>query len=388
MTVVHALSLLLLACSAIGVALLGVQIGAAIRHLRTPPPQPSRTPPMSILKPLCGVDDRLQENLESFAALGYPSYEVLLGVEHRDDPAYAIACAMAARFPGRMRVVVQHGAPGLNPKVNQLITLARHARYALIVISDSNVAAPPGYLHEIAAHFEDGEVGLVTHPIAGIGECSWGSLLDNVHLSVGIAPGMIAANCIAGEALVVGKSMALRRAELFAIGGFEAVKDVLAEDFVIGRRIAETCGKRIAVAHRPIMNVSCRRTLHGFFDRYTRWAVLQRTTVGSVMYLGVLLLNPLPFALAAFAIEPTRATLTALIGLAMLKALLEARALSTARGSGWGVRAIVAMPLKDALLVLTWIAGLVRGEVRWRGRRLAVLEGTRLVPVAATSRAG
>lgn len=386
MTVVHALSLLLLACSALGVALLGVQIAACVRHLRTSPREPTRTPPISILKPLCGVDDRLEENLETFAALGYPRYEVLLGVEREDDPAYAIARAIAARNPSCMRVIVQQGAPGLNPKVNQLITLARHARYALIVISDSNVAAPERYLHEIAAHFEDDEVGLVTHPIAGIGERSWGSLLDNVHLSAGIAPGMIAVNGIAGEALVVGKSMALRRTELLAIGGFEAVKDVLAEDFVIGRRIAETCGKRIAVAHRPILNVSCRRTLHGFYDRYTRWAVLQRTSVGHVMYLGLVLLNPLPLALAGFAIEPARSTFTALIGLALIKALLEAQALSAARGPGSASRAFLALPLKDAVLILTWIAGFVRGEVRWRGRRLAVLEGTRLVPVPETTR--
>jgi ceramide glucosyltransferase len=386
MTVVHALSLLLLACSALGVALLGVQIAACVRHLRTAPPEPARLPAISILKPLCGVDDRLQENLESFAALGYPRYEVLLGVEREEDPAYAIACAIATRFPSCMRVIVQQGAPGLNPKVNQLITLARHARHALIVISDSNVVAPEGYLHEIAAHFEDDEVGLVTHPIAGTGERSWGSLLDNVHLSAGIAPGMIAANCVAGEALVVGKSMALRRAELFAIGGFEAVKDVLAEDFVMGRRIADICGKRIAVAHRPILNVSCRRTLHGFYDRYTRWAVLQRTSVGPVLYLGMLLVNPVPLALAGFAIEPARSTFTALVGLALIKALLEAHALSAARGAGSGVRAFVALPLKDAVLMLTWIAGFVRSEVRWRGRRLAVLEGTRLVPVAPTTR--
>ena len=273
--------------------------------------------------------------------------------------------------------------PRSNPKVNQLITLARYARHSLIVISDSNVAVGAHYLDEIAAHFEDAGVGLVTHPIAGSGDCSWGSLLDNVHLSVGIAPGMIAANCIAGEPLVVGKSMALHRADLRAIGGFEAVKDVLAEDFVIGRRIAEMCGKRIAVAHRPITNVSCRRTLRGFLDRYTRWAVLQRTAVGAPMYCGVLLLNPLPFALAALALEPTHSRLNALLALALIKAMLEARTLGVVRGDGFALRALLAMPVKDALLTLTWIAGLVRGEVQWRGRRLAVLEGTRLVPVAA-----
>jgi ceramide glucosyltransferase len=377
----HALSLLLLACSALGVSLLAVQIGSALRHLRTPPPVPTRFPPISILKPLCGIDDRLQENLESFTRLTYPSFEVLLGVESIADPAYAVACAIAARHPERLRVIIQHGAPGLNPKVNQLLGLGRAARHALLVISDSNVAVEPEYLHEIAAHLEDDEIGLVTHPIAGMGECSLGALLDNVHLSVWIGPSMIAANRIAGEPLVVGKSMALWRSDLQAIGGFDSVKDVLAEDFVIGRRIAEVCGKRVAVAHRPIMNISCRRTLRGFFDRYARWAVLQRTSVGALTYSALLLLNPLPLGLAALALEPTRATGAAVAAGVVLKAALEVCALGAVRKHGFVLRVLVALPLKDGLLLLTWVTGLVRSEVRWRGRRLAVLAGTRLVPV-------
>src|SRR5439155_12021378 len=121
---------------------------------------------ISILKPLCGLDDDLVANLESFVAIDYAPYEVLLGVRDRHDAAYPIALALARRFPRRVRVVLQRGAPGLNPKVNQLATLARAARYEIVVVSDSNVRVPDGYLDEIAAHLEDPRVGLVTHPIA------------------------------------------------------------------------------------------------------------------------------------------------------------------------------------------------------------------------------
>ena len=232
-----------------------------------------------------------------------------------------------------MRVIVQRGAPGLNPKVNQLITLARHARYALIVISDSNVAAPDGYLHEIAAHFEDDEVGLVTHPIAGVGERSWGSLLDNVHLSVGIAPGMIAANCVAGEALVVGKSMALRRAELFAIGGFEArqgrARGRLRDRPPDRRDLRQAHRGRAPPDPERVVPAHAARLLRSLHTLGRAAAHVGRT---GACYLGVLLLNPLPLALARFALEPARATFTALVGLALIKALLEAHALSAARG--------------------------------------------------------
>jgi ceramide glucosyltransferase len=377
------LTTVLLACAALGVSCVAVQIGSAVRHVRRPAPAPKSAPFISILKPLCGVDDGLAENLESFVRLSYPNYEVVLGVEDSRDPAFAIACRLAARFPERVRVAVQRGAPGLNPKVNQLITLAARARHEVLLVSDSNVAVEPSYLHEIAAHLEDASVGVVTHPIAGRGEQTWGSLFDNVHLSVAIAPGMIATNGLLGMPLVVGKSMAFRRADLDAIGGFAALKDVLAEDYVMGKLVAERLGKRVAVAHRPITNVSRARTLRSFCDRYARWSVLQRMSVGNAMYAGVLLLNPLPFALLAFAIEPDRRALAALLATALAKAALEACAARALRPGGVSWVAAASMPIKDALLFWAWLVGFAQNEVRWRGRRLAVLEGTRLVPIGS-----
>ena len=86
-------------------------------------------PGISILKPLCGVDDDLEANLAQFASLDYPRYEVLLGVKDTRDPAYAVARAAVARWPQVMRLVLQEGEPGLNPKVNQLVTLSSEARY-------------------------------------------------------------------------------------------------------------------------------------------------------------------------------------------------------------------------------------------------------------------
>lgn len=379
------LTMLLVALAALGIALLAVQVVCALRHLKKPVPEPTSEPFISILKPLCGVDDCLLANLETFERLTYSRYEVLLGVEDMRDPAYALACQVAARSPERVRVVVQRGVPGLNPKVNQLITLGAHARHDLLVISDSNVAVHPRYLHEIAAYFEDDSVGLVTHPIAGIAERSWGSLFDNLHLSVSIGPGMIAANQIAKMPLVVGKSMAFRRRELRAIGGFSALKDVLAEDYVMGRWVVERCKKRVVVARRPIMNVSCQRTLRSFTERYARWSVLQRTSVGPLRYAGMVLLNPLAFMSAAFALTPSRSLLLALLACACTKALLEACAARAVRPGGFSWLAIASLPVKDALLLLTWLLGLFRSEVRWRGRRLAVLEGTRLVPIEASA---
>ena len=250
------------------------------------------------------MDDGLEQNLESFAALEWPDLEVLLGVRSAGDTAWPLATAMALRHPGRFRVVVQRGEPGHNPKVNQLVSLAGAARHDLLVVSDSNVRVGPEYLYEIAALLEDPEIGLVTHAIAGAGELRLGSLFDHLHLSGYVSPGVVAAKCLLGADIVVGKSMAFRREDLEALGGFEAVKDVLAEDYVLGRMVSRRLGKRVAVARRPIVNVSQRRGLSDFTGRYTRWSVLHRTTTGRSVHLLQATLNPVLLGAVALLADP------------------------------------------------------------------------------------
>src|SRR5512133_3397827 len=244
----HATTVVLLAAALVGLAIVAIQTLSLRRHVREAPARPARMPPISILKPLCGVDDDLEANLRSFAELDYPEYEVVLGVASTRDAAWPVARAAARRWPGRFRAVVQRGEPGLNPKVNQLLTLARAARHDVLVVSDSNVRVEPGYLAEIAALLEDERVGLVTHAIVGVGEARVGSLMDHLHLAGCIAPGVVAAKRLARRDIVVGKSMALRRRDLDRMGGFATVKDVLAEDYVMGLRVSTVLGKHVAVA--------------------------------------------------------------------------------------------------------------------------------------------
>ncbi|MHB8416954.1 MAG: glycosyltransferase, partial [Myxococcales bacterium] len=141
--------LLTLCCFALalaGVVIVAIQSASLRRQIDEPAQVARRLPPISVLKPLCGIDDDLPGNLAGFAALDYPTYEVLLGVAGAHDDAYPIACAAAARWPERFRVVLQRGETGLNPKINQLVTLSQAARHDLLVVSDSNVRVEPGYL--------------------------------------------------------------------------------------------------------------------------------------------------------------------------------------------------------------------------------------------------
>ncbi|PTL82446.1 glycosyltransferase [Vitiosangium sp. GDMCC 1.1324] len=386
----HALSLTLLTAALLGVAALGLQFFFVLRYLRSASrartsqarPSPGRPPAgISILKPLCGVDDDLEANLAWFATLDYPAYEVILGVKDTRDPAYAVARAAVARWPHIMRLELQHGEPGLNPKVNQLITLAGAARYDLLLISDSNTRAGAGYLEEIARTFEDPTVGCISHPVSGIGERTLGSLMDNLYQGATAGSGQIAAKQAVNQDIVVGKSMALRREDVESLGGFYSVRNVLAEDYVIGRWVTRRLGKRAVVARSPVYNVSQKKSVQAFFKRYARWSIIHHTCVPTPVYLAQSLLNPLPWALLGALLSPSALALGVVGGVALAKLVHDVTLFHLMRpGQSTPWMTAPAVLLKDLLLFAAWANGLFARTVDWRGNKLRVMPGSKLVP--------
>ncbi len=378
----HLASFVLAASALLGLLIAWSQLAAVWQHLRRPRAVPARRPAISILKPLCGLDDRLAGNLLSFADLPYANYEVLLGLRDENDPAHSLAWMATRRWPHRFRIVLQRGEAGLNPKVNQLVTLARQARHDILVISDSNTRVEADYLDDIAAHLEDPTVGLVTHLLAGDGEAEsdarLGAIADNLHITGVITPGVVAAKLLAGKDYVIGKSMAMRRDDLKALGGFESVKNVLAEDFVLGRAVADLLGKRVVLGRSVVKCISVRRALAGFTRRYARWNVMQHQCAGLLAYLGLLLENPTLLATLAAILRPGAPTLALLLGCATSRMATDALASRLLRGRAFHPRALLAGAVKDLLSGAAWAYGLVSHSIEWRSNRLVVLSGSRL----------
>jgi ceramide glucosyltransferase len=381
-TPAHYAGLVLTAAAALGLLIAWGQLAALWKHLRGPRAVPARRPGISILKPLCGLDDRLAGNLLSFADLPYANCEVLLGLRSAGDAAYPLASMATRRWPDRFRIVLQQGEVGLNPKVNQLVTLARNARHDILVISDSNTRVSADYLDDIAAHLEDPSVGLVTHLIAGDGEAEsdarLGAAADNLHITGVITPGVVAAKLLADKDYVIGKSMAMRRADLQALGGFESVKNVLAEDFVLGRAVTEVLGKRVVLGRSVVRYVSVRRPLSAFTRRYARWNVMQHQCAGLLAYLGLLLENPTLLATMAAVVKPGALTLGLLLGCATSRMATDALASRMLRGRAFRPRVLLAGGVKDLLSGAAWAYGLVSRTIEWRSNRLEVLSGSRL----------
>lgn len=379
MNVLLGISGLLLVLAAFGLAVDAVQLFITWRYFRAPPRPPGHPRlGISILKPLCGADDDLAANLRQFATLPYPNYELILGVKNASDPAYPFAVEAVKRWPARVRLVLQRGEPGLNPKVNQLCTLVEEATKEIVLVSDSNVRAPDGYLEEIAATFEaDPQVACVSNPIVGLDEERLGSALDNFYLATTVATGVVSAKW-AGKDIVVGKSMALRREELERMGGFYGARNHLAEDYVLGLKAVEM-GKKVHVCRRPVYQVSQKKGFKDFLDRHRRWAVIHRTAISPLTYVGQAVMNPVPLTLLALLLAPSRLTLLAFAGTWALKSLIDTAAIRFHRPA-FGLRTPLYVLLKDLGIFAAWCNAIFRRTVVWRGNRLRVERGTLLRP--------
>jgi ceramide glucosyltransferase len=205
--------------------------------------------------------------------------------------------------------------------------------------------------------------------------------MDNLHLCASVGAGMIGVKRIVRKDIVVGKSMAMRKADLAALGGFDAFADVLAEDFLIGQKISRTLRKSVVVGRAPVRNVSERRDARDFYRRYRRWSVMHRQAIGGPAYAAQALLNPTMVAVAGLLAYPSLVTVGGLGVVAALKLAYDGAALTMLRGGSIPAAVLVASPAKDALLGCAWAVGLWRREIDWRGNPLRVLPGTRLVPV-------
>jgi ceramide glucosyltransferase len=342
-----------------------------------PPPPPPEVPAITILKPLKGVDEGLEDNLRSFFRQDYPAFEILLGSPDPDDPALGIARRVAAEFPTvEARIVVGEGKVCPNPKMNMLESLSRRARHPVLLISDSNVEADPGYLRDLAAHLLRPGVGLVSSPFRGTRGAGLGGALESLQLNTFVMGGVSAAHLLLDIPCVVGKSMLFRREDLEAIGGFAFLGEHLAEDQVCGEEM-KARGRGVVVSGRLIDNVLGRRSVKQFLDRHLRWCRIRRR-ISLAGYAGEFFVNPVALALAAVAIVPTPAT-AAIAGSIYLAAC--GIAISAERRIGIR-RPLIHYPalelLRGILTAAVWFVPFFSSTVSWRGDRLKVGRRTRL----------
>jgi ceramide glucosyltransferase len=331
------------------------------------------------VKPLCGVDEELEANLESFFRLDYDTYEVIFSFASPRDPAYCIARSIADRHPEvPSTFVFDAREPGGNAKVNRLAAALRFARHRLILFSDGNVRVRPDFLRRATCWFADPRVGLVSHLFRAAGSVSPGSRLESLYLNGCLQPGTALVAGVLRMPCVVGKSILISKRSLEAIGGVAVLRDFLAEDFVLGREVRRA-GYRVVLSADVIDTTEVGKQAKSVWDRHRRWAMMRRRLAGP-LYAGELFTSALPWFLAAMTGAPgLRLAAVTLLG---LRWGIEA---ATARLSGrplsWGHAAL--LPVRDLCAAALFWAGLAGRSVSWRGRALVIGRQTRILRKAA-----
>jgi len=336
-------------------------------------------PPVSVLKPLKGLDDNLFDNLESICTQDYTEYEVIFSLQDHNDPAYKIARKIKGNHPEKdITILVERCDIGLNPKVNNLIPAYRIAKYEHILISDSNVMTNGDYLREIAGHIEDPEVGLVSNMIKGTGGHSFGAVFENLHLNSFIMGSVCFLDKFLKMPCVVGKSMLMKKKDLEAIGGFNAVKNVLAEDYLIGKRIHDM-GKKVVLSHHMVKNVNEYWGMRKFINRHTRWGKL-RWKIGGIKYFSELLSNAVFMSfLPVLLWEPSGITLSFAACVSSIKILGDIY-ISRKIRTQMNCLLYLLTPIKDIIIGCIWFVPILSTTVVWRGNRYRIGKDSILSP--------
>jgi ceramide glucosyltransferase len=346
---------------------------AVARLTRTTSPAGSVAAPVSVLKPLCGADPSLRENLQSFFEQDHAGLELVFGVERADDAAIGVVRELMQAYPAvDATIVVGNRVRANNPKVRNLLAMLPHAKHDLVLVSDSNVVAPRHYVRELVAiKTSAADIGLVTNLFAGHGERNFGAMLECVELAGFVAAGSALPTAL-GDAAVIGKSMLFSRGQLTALGGLDRVADVLAEDYVLGKMF-ELGGLRVVVAPTVLTNVVGALTLRGVFERHLRWSML-RFRLRPAAYL----LEPLTMPLCVLPIAAEVWGPWALMWAIAMWLLRDAVGWWLLRGKRSIHLPLLLGPLRDAMSLAVWVSTPLKRHVSWRGNRVRVGAGTLL----------
>jgi ceramide glucosyltransferase len=338
------------------------------------------TPPVSILKPVRGLDAGAYENFASFCRQDYARYEILFAVADEQDLAIPAIRKLIGDFPDLpIRLLIGFEALGSNDKVNKLCRLVREARHELLVISDSDIRVGPDYLERVASRFREPRVGAVTCLYKGLAESNLWSELEALNLSSNFLAGVLVARQLEGVKFTLGATLAITRARLREIGGFEALADFASDDFEVGRRVAAR-GYRVELSSCAVETVCCSRTAKEFLERHLRAAVvLRHSRPGG--HFGLVLTQGLPWSLAALAARHSPFVATAYLGAYLTLRLAMAWTVGV-----WGMRdrllrkKLWLVPLVDALGFFIWALSFAGNRINWRGSRFYVRDRL-LVPV-------
>jgi ceramide glucosyltransferase len=343
---------------------------------RSRPTLTEATPPISILKPLKGTDPEIYECLRSHCLQDYPEYEIIFGASDPNDPAIATVKKLQSEFPAnKIQLIVCPKILGANIKVSNLAQMLPLARHDHLIVNDSDIRVERNYLRRVIAPLADPTVGMVTCLYRGVAAPTLGSRLEALGISTDFCAGVLAARQLeGGMRFGLGSTLAFRRGDVQPIGGFESFADYLADDYELGRRIADL-GLKVELSDVVVETVLPPYSMRNFLQHQLRWSrairdARARGYIGLIFTFGltwsvvtVISANGARWSWELFAsVNFLRLVVALVIG----RVVLADRQL---------LRDLWLIPLRDLTAVAVWIASFAGHTVSWRGDNFHLRNG-------------
>jgi ceramide glucosyltransferase len=378
-------AILLLALAPLGYYV--TAIIAAIRFFRRERAKqlPAFTPPVSLLKPVRGVDFGTYENFASFCMQNYPEYEILFCVNEMSDASVPVIQKVMKDCPARRIRILANAPPiGANRKINNLALLTREANYEILLQTDGDVRVGPNYIRELVAPFVDPAVGVASCFYRAIAQNSFWAELEAVGTASDFFAGALVAEWKEGITFALGASVGTTKTWLAKIAGYEAIANLLADDYELGNRVHQAGGK-VLLCREPVWTMYPAQGVKGFWDHQVRWARTVRLC-RPASFIGLLFTHGLPWALLAAAVAPS-----ASIAAAYLLAYVVLRSIMAWVVGIWGIhddvlrRRFWLIPVRDLLNFAVWLAGFASNRVTWGGLEYVMKDG-KMMEVSASRR--
>ena len=333
-------------------------------------------PGVTILKPLKGVDPFIWESFVSHCEQEYPVYQLVFGVSDPEDPAVGVVKQLKEKYPDRqIDLVVCEQTLGTNTKVSTLVQMLAAAQHPILLVNDSDIRVPADYLRRVVDRLHDEGVGLVTCLYRGMAGRTLGSRLEALGISTDFVPGVLSARLVeSGLRFGLGSTLAFRRSDLDAIGGFDALLDYLADDYELGRRIA-ALGKRVELSEVVVETFLPAYSIRQFFEHQMRWSRTIRDA-RRWGYLGVSLTFALAWALLMLALTHGATWAWALSGLTLASRLAVATICAGVVLNDKGsLRDLYLLPVRDLIAPVVWALSFAGNQISWRGDLFYLRQG-------------
>ncbi len=321
---------------------------------------PNYRPAVSILKAVRGRDAGFYEAIRSHAVQDYPEFEILFGVSQVGDPALLDIARLTREFPGIPIRVVDTTNDAPNGKVGSLEILAREARHGVLLVNDGDIVAEPDYLARVVGLLEDPQVGLVTGLYRARGE-SVAAKAEALGIVTEFVPSVLVARLLSSSGFALGATMAFRKADLAAIGGFASIRNYLADDYQLGARIAGL-GKRVAMSDSVVVTNLGAGSWGDVWKHQVRWSRTIRVS-RPAGYFGYIVTQATFWCVVAALSGYWR---VAVVG--ELVRLIAALAAMSAAGE-LGLFRVGLVPFRDLFGFVVWCGGMIGSTVEWRGLR-------------------